>query len=75
MQFVSQFLFSTLATNEFFQNLEFLRATRLDSARIVKNVTRMIGEYKFIVDGVPASLTPRLGNEEKYCDYSHLLTG
>jgi hypothetical protein len=42
--------------NEFLQSLEFLCATALDSARIVKNVTRMIGEHKFIVDSVLASL-------------------
>jgi hypothetical protein len=62
--------------NEFFQSLEFLRATRLDSTRIVKNVTRMIGEYKFIVDGMLASLRPHLGaNEEEYWYHSHPLTG
>ena len=42
--------------NELSQYLEFLCATALDSARIVKNVTRIIGEHKFIVDGVLASL-------------------
>ena len=53
--------------NEFFQNLEFLCATRLDSTRIVKNVACMIGEYKFIIDGVLASLTPYSGaNKEQY---------
>jgi hypothetical protein len=67
VQFVLQLFFCTLATNEFFQSLKFLRATRLDSARIVKNVTYMIGEHKFIVDGVLASLTPCSGaNEEEY---------
>jgi hypothetical protein len=48
---------STLVTNEFSQSLEFLCATRLDSARIVKNIARMIGEHKFIVDVVLASLS------------------
>ena len=67
MQFVSQSFLATLALNEFFQNLEFFYATRLDSTRIVKDVTRMIGEHKFIVDGVLASLRSRLGaNEEEY---------
>ena len=56
-----------LATNEVFQNLEFFCATRLDSTRIVKNVTCMIGEYKFVIDGVLASLTPYSeANEEQY---------
>jgi hypothetical protein len=53
--------------NEFSQSLEFLCATALDSARIVKNVTRMIGEHKFIVDGVLASLARcQWAIEEKY---------
>ena len=56
-----------LATNEVFQNLELFYATRLDSTRVVKNVTRMIGEHKFVVDGVLASLTPYSeANEEQY---------
>jgi hypothetical protein len=59
--------FSTFATNELFQSLEFLYATRLDSARVVKNVTRMIGEHKFIVDDMLASLAPcQWANEKKY---------
>jgi hypothetical protein len=67
MQFVFQSFLATLAMNELFQNLEFLCATRLDSTRIVKNVTHMIGEHKFIVDGVLASLTECLvANEQKY---------
>ena len=56
MQSVSQSLLSTLALNEFLQNLEFLYATRLNSPRIVKNVTVIIGEDKFVVDIVLASL-------------------
>jgi len=36
----------------------------------VKDITLMIGEHKFIVDAVLASLTPRLeASEEKY--YCH----
>jgi hypothetical protein len=67
MQLVFQPFLDTLAMNEFFQSLEFLCATRLDSTRIVKNVTRMIGEHKFIIDGMLASLKACLGaNEEKY---------
>jgi hypothetical protein len=77
MQFVSQSFLATLASNEFFQNLEFFYATRLDSTRIVKDVTRMIGEHEFIVDDVLASLRPRLGADEEECYYyhSHPLTG
>ena len=44
--------------NEFFQNLEFFCATRLDPTRIVENITFMIGEHKFVIDGVLASLIP-----------------
>jgi hypothetical protein len=56
MQFVSQSLFSALALNEVFQDLEFFNATRLDSLRIVKDITLMIGEHKFVVDLVLAPL-------------------
>jgi hypothetical protein len=67
MQFVLQSFRATLASNEFFQNLEFFYATRLNSTRIVKDVSRMIGEHNFIVDGVLASLRPRLeANKEEY---------
>ena len=58
MQFVSQFLFSALASNEVFQDLEFVDATRLDSFRIVKDITLMIGENEFVVDLVLAPLAP-----------------
>ena len=76
MQFVSQSFLATLALNEFLQNPEFFYATRLDSTRIVKDVTSMVGEHKFIVDGVLASLRPCLGaNEEESYYHSHLLTG
>ena len=67
MQSRIQFPLSTLALNEFLQNLEFLCATRLDSARVVKNVALMIGEHEFVVDGVLASLVPCLeATKEKY---------
>ena len=67
MQLVSQFFLATLALNEFSQHLEFFYATRLDSTRIMKDVTGMIGEHKFIVNGVLASLRPRLGAiEDEY---------
>ena len=46
----------TLASDEFLQNRKFLRATRLESTRVVKNVALVIGEYKFVVDPVLASL-------------------
>jgi hypothetical protein len=66
MQPVSQSLFSTLASNEVFQDLEFLFVTRLYSLRIVKNVTLMIGEHELVVDTVLASLSPCLkATEEK----------
>ena len=60
MQLVSQFLFLALASNEIFQDLEFVNAPRLDSLRIVKDITRMIGEHEFIVDLVLAPLAPLL---------------
>ena len=65
MQFVSQFLFFALAFNEIFQDLEFVNAARLDSPRIVKDITRMIREHKFIVNLVLASLTPWLARDHR----------
>jgi hypothetical protein len=56
VQFVSQSLFSTLALYKFLQDLEFLFVTGLDSLRIVKNITLVIGEHKRVVDVVLASL-------------------
>jgi hypothetical protein len=70
MQFVSQPRFSTLASNEVFQDLEFLFVTGLDSLRVVKDITRMIGEHKRVVDAVLASLASCLETiEEKYSCY------
>jgi len=72
MQSVSQLCVSTLASNEFLQNPEFVCATRFDSPRIVKNITPVIGEHEFVVDRVFASLAPCLevtDSEEKY--YCH----
>ena len=67
MQFVLQSFLATLALNECFQNLEFFYTTRLNSTRIVKDVTRMIREHEFILDGVLASLRPRLrAYDEEY---------
>jgi hypothetical protein len=60
VQSVSQSLFSTLAPNEFSQDLEFLFVARLDSLRIMKNITLVIGEHKLTVDAVLASLVPCL---------------
>ena len=70
MQFVSQFVFSTLALDEFFQDLEFLFITGLYSLRIMKNIALVIGEHKLVVDAVLASLTSCLeATEEKYRCY------
>jgi hypothetical protein len=70
MQFVSQTLFSTLASNEFFQDLEFLFVTCLNPLRIVKNITVVIGENKRVVDAVLASLASCLETiEDKYRCY------
>jgi hypothetical protein len=69
MQLRTQSHLSTFAPNKFPQNLEFLCATRLDTARIVKNVTRMIGEHKFVIDAVFASLAPCLGTTEEKCNH------
>ena len=60
MQSVSQPLLSTLAPDELLQDFEFLCTAGLDSTRIVKNITLMIGEHKFIVNTVLASLTSSL---------------
>jgi hypothetical protein len=70
MQSITQSLSSTLAPNEFLQNFKFFCATRLDSTRIVKNVTRMTGEREFIIDTVLSPLELRLeAADEKY--YHH----
>ena len=59
MQLVSQFLLSALASNEIFQDLEFVNATRLDPLRIVKDITRVVGKNEFVVDFVLASLASK----------------
>ena len=56
MQFVLQTLYSTLATNKFFQGLESLFVTCLYSLRIMKNITRVIGKHNLVVDAVLPSL-------------------
>jgi len=70
MQFVSQFRFSTLASDEFFQDLNFPFVTCLDSLRVVKDITHMVGEHELVVDPVLASLAPCLEvTDEKYHRY------
>jgi hypothetical protein len=67
MQSETQPPFSTFASNELLQDFEFLFATRLDTPRVVKNVTLVIGEHKFVVDPVLASLVPCLeATKDKY---------
>ena len=56
MQFLSQVLFFTLASNKIFQDLKCLLVTRLDSLRIVKNIALVIGEHELVIDAVLASL-------------------
>ena len=65
MQFVSQSLFSALASDEIFQDLEFVNATRLDSLRIVKDITRVIGENEFVIDFVLAPLASWLARSSR----------
>ena len=77
MQFVFQSLFSTLASNKIFQDLELLLITRLYSLGIVKNVTWVIGEHKLVIDVVLASLTVAScleATDEKHHCYLHSLT-
>ena len=70
MQFLSQVLFFTLASNKIFQDLKFLLVTRLDSLRIVKDITLVIGKDELVVDAVLASLASCLeATEEKYRCY------
>ena len=65
MQFVLQSLFSTLASNKIFQELESLFITRLDSLRIVENITFVIGEHNLVVDTMLASLASCLEATEE----------
>ena len=67
VQFVSQSLFSTLASNKIFQDLEPLLIARLYSLRVVKNIALVIGEHNFVVDVVLASLASCLvANRHKH---------
>jgi hypothetical protein len=54
---VSQLPFRRPLSNEFLHDLQFLVATGLESAGIVKYVAVMIGEHKFILDVVLAPLS------------------
>jgi len=56
MQSRLQYPFSRPVSNEILHDLQFLLATALKPAGIVKNVTVMIGEHEFILDGVLATL-------------------
>ena len=56
MQFILQSLFSTLASNKIFQDLELLLITCLYSLRIVKNITPVIGKHNLVVYAMLASL-------------------
>ena len=70
VQSVLQSVFSTLAVDKFLQDLEFLFVTRLDSLRIVKNITLVVGEDKLVVDPVLASLAVCLeATAERYHRY------
>ena len=56
MQFILQSLFSTLASNKIFQDLELLLITCLYSLRIVKNITPVIGKHNLVIYAMLASL-------------------
>ena len=67
MQFVSQTIFSTLASNKILQDLESLLITSLYSLGIVKNITCVIGKHNLVVDAVLASLASCLeATDKKY---------
>jgi hypothetical protein len=52
-------------SNEPLHDLPFRDATSLKSAGIVKDVTVMIGEYKFILDAVFATLAQESATHSK----------
>ena len=67
MQLVLQSLSSTFASNKIFQDLEFLFITRLNSLRIVKNITLVIGKHNLVFDAVLASLAScSVANRQKH---------
>jgi len=57
MYSVMQSGFTTLASNEFLQDVYFLCITALDASGIMKNISPMVREDKFIIHVVLASLT------------------
>jgi hypothetical protein len=56
MQLIRQPAFFALALSELPHNYKFIYATRFDSRRIVKTLFPVIGEHKFVVDILLASL-------------------
>ena len=57
MQSGLQLGFTRLASNEFLQDVYFLRSTALDASGIMKNISCMVREHKFVIDIVLATLT------------------
>ena len=70
MKSILQNLFSRPLSNKSLHDREFVIAPSLKPARIVKNVSVMTGEAKFMLDGVLATLAHGSGRAEaKYeCD-------
>ena len=70
MQSIFQKPFLRSLSNKSLNDHQFLIAPSLESTRIVKNVSFMIGEAKFMLDAVLATLVHELGMAEaKYkCD-------
>ena len=50
--------------NESLHDLQLLFAASLESMGVVKNISRVLGEHKFILDVVLATLTQRLRTDE-----------
>ena len=57
MYSLSQAPFPRPLSNKFLHDLQFLVATSLETARVVKYVAVMIGEHKLIFDVVLATLS------------------
>ena len=57
MQFGLQLEFTSLALNEFLQDVYFLCGTALDASGIMKNISHMVREHNFIINIVLATLT------------------
>ena len=57
MYSVSQLSFFRPLSNKFLHDLQFLVATSLESARVVKYVAVMVGEHKLIFDIVLTTLS------------------